>query len=145
MRELRKKSKAPENQAESPSATSQPFEEERPSFNQTMSMQEVESRFFYERIEPSPREKTEPLIAKELAHPEKDAEGQSSFYEPIEATQDVHGPGRGFDGTELLSKDELNIILDLEDESQRLGDFKRIFPNAGSCHKYYGLMEKLRY
>jgi len=86
MRELRKKSKAPENQAESPSATSQPFEEERPSFNQTMSMQEVESRFFYERIEPSPREKTEPLIAKELVHPEKDAEGQSSFYEPIEAT-----------------------------------------------------------
>ena len=31
------------------------------------------------------------------------------------------GPGDGFTGDELLSKDELNLILDLEDELNRLG------------------------
>lgn len=31
------------------------------------------------------------------------------------------GPGDGFSGDELLSKDELNLILDLEDELNRLG------------------------
>lgn len=51
----------------------------------------------------------------------------------------------GFEGDELLSRDELNIILDLEDEFQRMGDFKRIFPVAGTCHKYYGLSETRRY
>jgi hypothetical protein len=30
----------------------------------------------------------------------------------------------GFDGTEIFSRDELNIILDLEDEMKRLGNFK---------------------
>ena len=33
------------------------------------------------------------------------------------------GPAAGFQGDELLTKDELNVLLDLEDESQRLGQF----------------------
>lgn len=31
------------------------------------------------------------------------------------------GSGPGFSGEELLSKDELNLIMDLEDEQRRLG------------------------
>ena len=38
-------------------------------------------------------------------------------------TNKTLGPGPGFTGVELLSKDELNIILDLEDEQRRLGHF----------------------
>ena len=48
--------------------------------------------------------------------------------EIIQNTGDEIGPGRGFTGDELLSKDELNLILDLEDESMRTGQFDRIFP-----------------
>ena len=38
------------------------------------------------------------------------------------------GPGKGFTGEELLSKDELNAILDYEDEQRRLSHFSCIFP-----------------
>lgn len=55
------------------------------------------------------------------------------------------GPGTGLSGDELLSKDELNIILDLEDEGNRLGQFDRIFPLANTASKYYGFMEVKRY
>lgn len=55
------------------------------------------------------------------------------------------GPGTGFSGDELLSRDELNIILDLEDEGNRLGQFDRIFPLANTASKYYGFMEVKRY
>ena len=74
-----------------------------------------------------------------------DPNGVSNFNESISAAHDEKGPGKGFTGDELLSRDELNLILDLEDENTRLGDFKRIFPVAGSCHKYYGLAEERRY
>jgi hypothetical protein len=55
------------------------------------------------------------------------------------------GPGTGLSGDELFSKDELNIILDLEDEANRLGAFDRIFPLANTASKYYGFMEVKRY
>ena len=74
-----------------------------------------------------------------------DPNGVSNFNICISAATDEKGPGKGFTGDELLSRDELNIILDLEDENTRLGDFKRIFPVAGSCQQYYGLAEYRRY
>ena len=46
-----------------------------------------------------------------------DPNGVSNFNISIEATTDEKGPGKGFSGDELLSRDELNLILDLEDES----------------------------
>ena len=55
------------------------------------------------------------------------------------------GPGTGLTGDELFSKDELNIILDLEDEGNRLGQFDRIFPLANTAATYYGFMEEKRY
>ena len=55
------------------------------------------------------------------------------------------GPGPGFTGEELLSKDELNLILDLEDEQRRLSHFTCIFPLPGSAAKYYGCAEVKRY
>jgi hypothetical protein len=57
----------------------------------------------------------------------------------------VKGPGNGFTGEELLSKDELNLILDLEDELKRLGQFKPIYPRPANAHMYYGLFEVKRY
>ena len=55
------------------------------------------------------------------------------------------GAGPGFDGDELLSKDELNIILDYEDERNRLGQFDQIFPLPSTAAAYYGFMEVKRY
>jgi hypothetical protein len=55
------------------------------------------------------------------------------------------GPGPGFTGEELLSKDELNIIMDLEDEQKRLGQFKLIYPKPSTAYQYYGLFEVKRY
>jgi len=55
------------------------------------------------------------------------------------------GLGRGFRGDEKLSKDELNLILDLEDEQQRLGQFKIIFPLPQNASQFYGFMENKRY
>lgn len=51
----------------------------------------------------------------------------------------------GFKGDELFSKDELNLILDLEDESSRMGDFRRIHPMKETANEYYLLMEERRY
>ena len=55
------------------------------------------------------------------------------------------GPGPGFTGEELLSKDELNLIFDLEDEQHRLGDFTCIFPKSSNAAQYYGFAEVKRY
>ena len=65
--------------------------------------------------------------------------------EIITNTTDEIGPGQGFNGDELLSKDELNLILDLEDESMRTGQFDRIFPMPTTSHRYYGFFEDKRY
>jgi hypothetical protein len=55
------------------------------------------------------------------------------------------GTGPGFGGEELLSKDELNLIMDLEDEQRRLGGFKLIYPKPSNASLYYGLFEVKRY
>ena len=55
------------------------------------------------------------------------------------------GQGPGFSGEELLSKDELNLIMDLEDEQRRLGQFKLIYPKPSNASLYYGLFEVKRY
>ena len=55
------------------------------------------------------------------------------------------GSGPGFGGEELLSKDELNLIMDLEDEQRRLGGFKLIYPKPSNASMYYGLFEVKRY
>jgi hypothetical protein len=34
-----------------------------------------------------------------------------------------------FDGTEKLTKDELELLMDLDEEYMRKGHFNRIFPN----------------
>lgn len=121
------------------------FEEEAPSFNQTMSLKEVEALFEHQIIKQTQRDRAELMIQTELVKPSVDPNGKNNFNISIEAASDEEGPGKGFVGDELLSRDELNIILDLEDEHQRMGDFKRIFPVSGSCHKYYGLAEVRRY
>ena len=55
------------------------------------------------------------------------------------------GEGPGFEGIELLSKDELNVILDLEDETDRQGQFTLIYPKASTAASYYGFMLEPRY
>ena len=61
---------------------------------------------------------------------------KASYKEPggsILDNGEARGPGPGLTGDELLSKDELNVILDLEDEGNRLGQFERIFPLANTA------------
>jgi hypothetical protein len=60
-------------------------------------------------------------------------------------SREAKGSGPGFSGEELLSKDELNLIMDLEDEQKRLGQFKLIYPRPSNASLYYGLFEVKRY
>ena len=55
------------------------------------------------------------------------------------------GAGSGLNPDHLLTKDELNIILDLEDEKERVGQFKLIYPKPSNAYLYYGFMEEQRY
>ncbi len=57
--------------------------------------------------------------------------------------KDVKVPGLPRDT--VLSRDELNVVLDLEEETVRCGEFDRIFPNAGTAYQYYGYLEERRY
>jgi hypothetical protein len=55
------------------------------------------------------------------------------------------GKGKGFTGNELLSKDELALIMDLEDEKVRANNFEMIYPRPSTCAHYYSYMEIKRY
>ena len=43
---------------------------------------------------------------------------------------------RGLTGTEKLSKDELEMLMDLDEEFLRRGNFERIFPLGGNANYY---------
>jgi len=45
----------------------------------------------------------------------------SNIKDVIIGTADEEGPGKGLTGNELFTKDELGIIIDLEDEATRTG------------------------
>ena len=66
-------------------------------------------------------------------------------YQAIIDSKASKGTGPGFTGEELLSKDELNLIMDLEDEGRRLGQFTQIFPRPSTAQLYYGFFEVKRY
>ena len=70
---------------------------------------------------------------------------EDTYTEILEDHKVKLGPGPGFTGDELLSKDELNLIFDLEDEQIRLGDFTCIFPRPSTAAQYYGFAEVKRY
>lgn len=55
------------------------------------------------------------------------------------------GVGKGFTGHEVLTKDELSLIMDLEDEKVRATNFDIIFPRPSTCSHYYSYMEIRRY
>jgi hypothetical protein len=43
-------------------------------------------------------------------------------------------------GNEVLTPDEIEMLLDLEDEESRMGNFERVFPlesNVQSFEKYF--------
>lgn len=48
---------------------------------------------------------------------------------------------KAFDGTEKLTADEINIILDHEEEFSRKGCFSRAFPLAANVDYYAKLFE----
>jgi len=50
-----------------------------------------------------------------------------------------------FDGTERLTRDEMEILMDLDDEFLRKGNFERIFPLANSAIYYENFFENKRY
>jgi hypothetical protein len=66
--------------------------------------------------EPENPETTSKMIFESFSKPNFQHESQSILNDDREV-----GSGTGFAGHELFTKDELNIILDLEDENQRLG------------------------
>lgn len=48
-------------------------------------------------------------------------------------------------GKEDLTKDELDMLLDLEEEFSRRGNFQRVFPLASNVHFYEKFFEVKRY
>lgn len=48
-------------------------------------------------------------------------------------------------GNEQLSKDEIEMILDLDEEFMRRGNFQRIFPLASNANFYEQFFEIKRY
>lgn len=65
--------------------------------------------------------------------------------EVIVSNGEDQGQGKGFAGVEVFTKDELTIIMDLEDELSRIHQFDRIFPRPSTCSYYYNFMEIKRY
>ena len=49
--------------------------------------------------------------------------------------------GFKFDGTETLSRDEVDLLLDLDDENSRKGNFESIFPVASNIAHYLYFFE----
>jgi hypothetical protein len=49
------------------------------------------------------------------------------------------------DGTEKLTKDELEMLMDLDEEFMRRGHFNRIFPSASLAFHYENFFEYKRY
>ena len=87
-----------------------------PPFKQTMTTEEVEKLggcLIYEEADP---QKVKAKVLKNLNKTHLDEN-----YEKVNDNRSNVGTGPGFTGDELLSKDELNLIMDLEDEQRRLG------------------------
>jgi hypothetical protein len=51
---------------------------------------------------------------------------------------------RSLKGTEVLTKDEIEMLLDLEDEAARVGNFVRVFPVKTTIH-YESFFDVMRY
>jgi len=49
------------------------------------------------------------------------------------------------DGTEKLTKDELEMLMDLDEEFMRRGHFNRIFPSSSLAFHYENFFEFKRY
>ncbi len=47
-------------------------------------------------------------------------------------------------GTEVLTEDEIEMLLDLEDEAARIGNFIRVFPLKTTIH-YESFFDVMRY
>ena len=50
-----------------------------------------------------------------------------------------------FSGNEQLSKDELELLMDLDEEFMRRGNFQRIFPLSSNAQYYETFFEFKRY
>ena len=55
-----------------------------------------------------------------------------------------NGGGSSLDQVNMLSEDELEIILQYEEESSRLGNFERIYPLNSNASHYIRFYEHLR-
>ena len=50
-----------------------------------------------------------------------------------------------FDGTEKLTKDEMEMLMDLDEEFLRKGNFERVFPLTSNSLHYEPFFEYKRY
>ena len=87
------------------------YKPEDPPFKQTLTIDEVENMggcLVYDESDPKQ------IMAKINKNLSKN--NLEDNYVVIEDNRKQYGSGTGFEGNELLSKDELNLIMDLEDE-----------------------------
>ena len=78
-----------------------------------------------------------PVIQEDLAKP--------VIAQSYDHIQPAKPKGPGLPKNSVLSKDELTVVLDLEEETARRGEFARIFPLRDTAAQYYGFMEERRY
>lgn len=50
-----------------------------------------------------------------------------------------------FDGTEKLTKDEMELLMDLDEEFLRKGNYERVFPLTSNSYHYENFFEYKRY
>lgn len=65
-----------------------PYEEETPTFNQTMSTEEVEALFDYQVYKHTQRDRADLMIQTELIKPSVDPNGNSNFSQAIDAVNE---------------------------------------------------------
>ena len=88
-----------------------------PIFNQSFDKTYIEDKGNIYKIKQNAPLKGARFVLSEIQKPIADQFNQEILPETVLNLS-------GFDGTEIFSRDELNIILDLEDEMKRLGNFK---------------------
>ena len=112
-------------------------EEAEPKFQETMTLEEVERFGGCKPVKEADPVNTHAQIEEALK-----AGSLIELNEQIVDTGSTVGEGPGFPSDVALSPDEQSVILDLEDEWTRTGQFDPIFPVASVANKYYGLSTK---
>ena len=108
-----------------------------PNYDMSFEIEQLEEFGGCQMYEPMEESESLPVIQEDLAKP--------VIAQSYDHIQPAKPKGPGLPKNSVLSKDELTVVLDLEEETARRGEFARIFPLRDTAAQYYGFMEERRY